>query len=29
MIGLPDFKSVWKAINENTIAILPVENSYA
>ena len=26
---MPDFKSVWENINEENIAILPVENSYA
>lgn len=28
-IGLPDFKSVWDSIAENTIGVIPVENSYA
>jgi len=26
---MPDFKTVWENIDEETIAILPVENSYA
>ena len=29
MIWMPDFKSVWEQIDDNHIAILPVENSYA
>lgn len=28
-LWLPDFKSVWEAIDENTIWVIPVENSYA
>jgi len=29
MVWMPDFKSVWEQIDNNHIAILPVENSYA